>query len=84
MGTRFFCHIFLLNKFVLVEMTTINSIWLIQMCLRKTKMSLFPVTTAEDKHQLITDYLKFESKLTMNYFLNLNVNIILRHIDLDI
>lgn len=47
-------------------------------------MSLFSITTAEDKHQLITVYLNLESKLTMNYFLNLNVNIILRHIDLDI
>lgn len=54
------------------------------MCLRKTKTSLFSITTAEDKHQLITVYLNLESKLTMNYFLNLNVNIILRHIDLDI
>lgn len=65
-------------------MTTISSVWLIQMCLTKTKMSLFSITTAEDKHQLITVYLNLESKLTMNYFLNLNVNIILRHIDLDI
>lgn len=65
-------------------MTTISSVWLIQMCLRKTKTSLFSITTAEDKHQLITVYLNLESKLTMNYFLNLNVNIILRHIDLDI
>lgn len=47
-------------------------------------MSLHRITRTEDKHQLITDYLKLESKLTMNYFLNLNANIILRFIDLDI
>lgn len=47
-------------------------------------MSLLSITRAEDKRQLIIDYLKLESKLTMNYFLNLNANIILRFIDLNI
>lgn len=47
-------------------------------------MSLLSITRAEDKRQLIIDYLKLESKLTKNYFLNLNANIILRFIDLNI
>lgn len=47
-------------------------------------MSLLSITGAEDTRQLIIEYLKRESKLTMNYFLNLNANIILRFIDLDI
>jgi len=47
-------------------------------------MSLLPITKAENKHQLIIDYLKLEPKLTMNYFSNLNANIILMFIDLDI
>lgn len=52
--------------------------------LEENKMSLLSITRAAYKCQLITEYLKLKSKLTMNYFLNLNANIILRSIDSDI
>lgn len=47
-------------------------------------MSLLSITRAEDKRHLIIGYLNLESKLTMNYLLNLNANIILWFIDLDV